>query len=129
MNTPMMNFIHTPYGYCYYDLDKPVSDGGTYLIFGLFVYPEYRRNGHSKRMLQFLIDEIRGTGYSGPIYVKAKPEGNSIKVDTLSMYYRQMGLTVLTEVATDLQQICNEGELEAQDALRREQDEKGGDSE
>lgn len=39
MNTPMMNFIHTPYGYCYYDLDKPVSDGGTYLIFGLFVLP------------------------------------------------------------------------------------------
>lgn len=43
----------------------------------------------------------------GPIYVKAKPEGNSIKVDTLSMYYRQMGLTVLTEscnrLATNLQ--------------------------
>lgn len=111
MNTPMMNFIHTPYGYCYYDLDKPVSDGGTYLIFGLFVYPEYRRNGHSKRMLQFLIDEIRGTGYSGPIYVKAKPEGNSINVDTLSMYYRKMGLTVSKE---------------AEAALRREQDEKGG---
>lgn len=40
MNTPMMNFIHTPYGYCYYDLDKPVSDGGTYLILGCL----YTRN-------------------------------------------------------------------------------------
>lgn len=58
-------------------------------------------------MLQFLIDEIRGTGYSGPIYVKAKPEGNSINVDTLSMYYRKMGLTVSKE---------------AEAALRREQD-------
>ena len=106
MNAPMMNFIHTPYGYCYYDLDKPVSDGGTYLIYGLWVYPEYRKHGHSKRMLQFLIDEIRETGYSGPIYIKAEPEDNSISVEDLEKYYMKMGLNV----ADGLKQTCSYGE-------------------
>lgn len=91
---PMMNFIHTPYGYCYYHLDKPVSSGGTYLIYGLYVYAEYRRKGHSKRMLRFLIDEIRNTGYAGVIYIKAEPEENSISIDALVKYYQEMGLTV-----------------------------------
>ena len=94
MHDPMMNFIHTPFGYCYYHLDKPVSDGGTYLIYGLYVYAEYRRMGHSKRMLRFLIDEIRSTGYDGAIYIKAEPEENSISVDALVQYYQGMGLTV-----------------------------------
>lgn len=89
-----MNFIHTSFGYCYYHLDKPVSDGGTYLIYDLYVYTEYRRMGHSKRMLRFLTDEIRSTGYDGAIYVKAEPEENSISVDALVRYYRKMGLTV-----------------------------------
>lgn len=92
----MRHFIHTPYGYCYYHLDKPVSDGGTYLIYGLYVYEEYRRKGHSKRMIQFLIDEIRNTGYREAIYIKAEPEENSIGVDALIQYYQNMGLAVTT---------------------------------
>ena len=100
MSNPMMHFIHSSFGYCYYHLDKPVSDGGTYLIYGLYVYAEYRKMGHSRRMLQFLIDEIRDTGYAGAIYIKAEPEENSISVDALVKYYRKMGLTVSTELAT-----------------------------
>ena len=94
MNTPMMNFIHTPYGYCYYHLDKPVSEGGTYLLFGLYVNPQYRRQGHAKRMLKFLIDEIRSKNYTGPIYIKAEPEENSIDVKDLIKFYRSLGLEV-----------------------------------
>lgn len=94
MHEPMMHFIHTSFGYCYYHLDKPVAEGGTYLIYGLYVYAEYRRMGYSKRMLQFLIDEIRCTGYDGAIYIKAEPEENSISADALVEYYRRMGLTV-----------------------------------
>jgi GNAT superfamily N-acetyltransferase len=94
MLTPMMNFIHTPYGYCYYHLDKPVSEGGTYLIYGLYVYPNYRRMGHSRRMLQFLIDEIKSTGYTGPIFIRAEPEENSISKNDLIQYYQSMGLEV-----------------------------------
>lgn len=98
MAEPMMDFIHTPYGYCYYHLDKPVSDGGTYLIYGLYVNAEFRRRGHAKRMLKFLIDEIRNTGYDGEIYVKASPEQNSISTDALIKFYRTLGLTVTEEV-------------------------------
>ena len=94
MITPMMNFIHTPYGYCYYHLDKPVSEGGTYLIYGLYINPQYRRQGHAKRMLLFLIDEIRSNGYTGPIYIKAEPEENSISIEDLVKFYQSLKLNV-----------------------------------
>ena len=94
MITPMMNFIHTPYGYCYYHLDKPVSEGGTYLIYGLYINPQYRRQGHAKRMLLFLIDEIRSNGYTGPIYIKAEPEENSISIEDLVKFYQSLKLDV-----------------------------------
>lgn len=97
MVEPMMNFIHTPYGYCYYHLDKPVSDGGTYLIYGLYVHAAYRRKGHARRMLKFLIDEIRAAGYDGEIYIKAEPEENSISVYALTDFYRGMGLSTTTD--------------------------------
>ena len=94
MITPMMNFIHTPYGYCYYHLDKPLSEGGTYLIYGLYINPQYRRQGHAKRMLLFLIDEIRSNGYTGPIYIKAEPEENSISIEDLVKFYQSLKLDV-----------------------------------
>ena len=87
-----MHFIHTPYGYCYYHLDKPVNEGGTYLIYGLYVNPQYRKQGHAKRMLNFLIDEIRSNNYIGPIYIKAEPEENSITVENLVKFYQSLGL-------------------------------------
>lgn len=89
-----MRYVHTWYGYCYYNLDTPVENGGTYLIYGLYVYKEYRRNGYAKRMLQYLIDEIRNTGYTGPIYIKAEPEESSISLPDLIRFYAGMGLTV-----------------------------------
>jgi GNAT superfamily N-acetyltransferase len=89
-----MHFIHTNYGYCYYELDKPVSEGGTYLIYSLYVHREHRRKGYARRMLQYLIDEIRGTGYNGEIFICAEPEENSISVANLIRFYENMGLTV-----------------------------------
>lgn len=90
----MMHFIHTNYGYCYYELDKPVPEGGTYLVYSLYVHKEFRRNGCAKRMLRHVIDEIRDTGYSGAIYIKAEPQEASIEVEHLREFYKSMGLTV-----------------------------------
>lgn len=89
-----LRYIHTWYGYCYYNLDKPVEDGGTYLIYCLYVHKGYRRKGFAKRMLQYLIEEIRNTGYAGEIYIEAGPEENSISFHDLVQFYTKMGLTV-----------------------------------
>jgi hypothetical protein len=45
-------------------------------------------------MLQFLIDEIKSTGYTGPIFIRAEPEENSISKSDLIQYYQSMGLEV-----------------------------------
>ncbi len=89
-----MNYIHTSGGHCYYELDKPVEEGGTYLVYNLYVHEEYRGKGYAKRMLQYVIDEIRGTGYTGKIYVKAESYLTSISNRDLAKFYTRMGLTV-----------------------------------
>ncbi|MBQ7003099.1 MAG: GNAT family N-acetyltransferase [Oscillospiraceae bacterium] len=90
----LTRYIHTNAGHCYYELNKPVADGGTYLIYDLYVYFEYRRKGYARKMLQYLIDEIRSTGYQGDIYIKAEPRCDSISIANLVQFYTDMGLTV-----------------------------------
>ena len=83
------NFIHDKYGYCYYDLkDKP-------FIFGLFVEPEHRRKGNARKYLQYVINEIRASGYKGEIEIEAKPEAEDIIRDRLVLFYESMGLKVI----------------------------------
>ena len=82
------NFVQTRFGYCFYDLE-------TYpLIYNLYVHPEHRRCGHSKRLLQWVISEIRRTGYTGEISIEAFPKENSINLEDLVKYYESIGLKV-----------------------------------
>ena len=47
------NFIQNKFGYCFYSL------GPCPLIYNLYVHPQYRRKGHSSKLLMFAISEIR----------------------------------------------------------------------
>lgn len=67
------DFIHTKYGYCFYILNpKP-------FIYNLYIHPQYRKLGHSRTLLEFIITEIRKTGYDGKIQIQAKPREDSIE--------------------------------------------------
>lgn len=79
-------YVQTNFGYCFY---------GTSLIYNLYVYPQYRRQGHSRILLQRVISQIREDGYKGKIYIQAQPRENSIELSDLIWYYKSMGLTIL----------------------------------
>lgn len=83
------NFIHNKFGYCYYSLEP------TPIIYNLYVEPEYRKQGHSKKLLQYVIDAIRETGWSGEITIEAKPQEESICLEKLIKYYESIGLKVI----------------------------------
>lgn len=82
------NFIQTKFGYCFYTLDSPA------FIYGLYIHPQYRRRGHSKILLKFVISAIRESGYTGEIHIEAEPEKESIGIKDLIRYYEQLGLVV-----------------------------------
>lgn len=87
------NFIHTKYGYCYY------SNGIAPLIWNLYIYPQYRRKGHAKRLLRMMIDEILfEMDTPRPINIEVSPRENSINVEDLTRFYKSMGLHILKEV-------------------------------
>ena len=77
------DFIHNKYGYCYYEIEP----GKNPIIFNLFVNPQYRRRGHAKWLLQYVINEIRKTGYNGEIGIEASPRENAIEKDKLSNFH------------------------------------------
>ena len=85
------NFIHDKYGYCYYSIPLYKNP----IIYNLYTEPEYRKQGHAKRHLQYVINEIRKTGYTGPIDIETKPRENSIDINNLSSFYISMGLSIL----------------------------------
>ena len=85
------NFYHDKYGYCYYAI---TSDKNA-IVFGLYVEREYRRMGHARRILQFVINKIKKTGYKGSIKIEAKPSENSIEIKPLTLFYKNMGLEIL----------------------------------
>ena len=89
------NFIHDKYGYCYYAIEpdrKPI-------IFGLFTEPEYRRRGYARKHLQYVIAEIQGTGYLGPIQIDAQPAEDSIDKENLIWFYKNTGLEIIAPEA------------------------------
>jgi len=81
-------FIHTQAGYCYYSI------GNNPIIFNLYVNPEYRRRGNAKKLLQYVINEIRQTGYQGNINIEAKPREDSISMKDIVLFYEKLGLSV-----------------------------------
>jgi ribosomal protein S18 acetylase RimI-like enzyme len=83
--------IRTQYGHCQYDFELDYTH-----IYDLFVYPEYRRQGKAKELIQLAINEIRETGYKDVIKIVAKPKENSISLENLIAFYKKMGLEVYT---------------------------------
>lgn len=87
-------FIHTHFGYCFYSL------GAQPVIYNLYVYPEYRRQGNSRVLLQMAISEIRRSDYKGKICVQAVPKENSIEPAKLIQYYNSLELVVMDSCKT-----------------------------
>ena len=90
------NFIHNKYGYCYYEIEP----GKNPIIYNLYVYPEYRRMGWAKWLLQYVINEIRQYGYGGEINIEALPKERDIDKERLKIFYVSMGLTILNTIST-----------------------------
>lgn len=82
------NFFHDKYGYCYYSIE----DSKSALIYNLYIEPEYRRLGHARRILQFVINEIRASGYTEEIEIEVAPRENSIDYGKLVLFYESLGL-------------------------------------
>ena len=70
--------IINKFGYCYYTLEE-----GYYHIYNLYVYPNFRKRGKAREILQIVIDKIRENGYSGEIRIVANPNEHSIELDKL----------------------------------------------
>lgn len=85
------NFSHDKYGYCYYS----VEPGKKAVIFNLYTEPGHRRKGHARRRLQYVINEIRRTGYQGGIEIEAEPRESSIDSEKLISFYKTMGLEII----------------------------------
>jgi len=86
------NFIHDKYGYCYYN----ISPNKNPIIFNLYIEPEYRGCGHARRLLKYVIGEIK-KGYAGPIEIEAKPWEDNVDLKKLTNFYLEMGLKILEE--------------------------------
>lgn len=63
-------------------------------IYNLYVLPQFRRQGHARRLLQSAIDAIRARGYTGEIKVVALPTEDNVDVERLRLFYVGMGLSV-----------------------------------
>ena len=85
------NFIHNKYGYCYYEIEQDKTP----LIFNLYVYPQYRKQGHARKILEFVMNEIRQTGYTGMINIEVSPREDSISRESLAGFYSSLGLNLI----------------------------------
>lgn len=94
MNKTQEKFIENKFGYCCYVFDQEENE--TYAeIYNLFVYPEFRKQGKARKILQSVIYTIRGIGYMGEIRIEANPKENCISLEELILFYKRMGLKVL----------------------------------
>jgi len=88
--------IENNFGYCEYDFERD-SIGEYVHIFNLYVYPDFRKRGNAKMLLNEAIKAIRNTGYSGEIQIVAIPTENSISKENLKMFYKSLGLKVFEQ--------------------------------
>lgn len=92
----MNSIVDNEFGYCHYAIDQ--DELGIYaVIYSLYVYPDFRRQGKARELLQKCIYEIRQTGYKDDILIEAVPQENSISVNDLVLFYKSLGLKVITE--------------------------------
>lgn len=88
-------FVHTHYGWCYYDMQDM-------LIYGLYVEPEFRRQGKAERLLKMVVAEMRAEGYEGQIKIAAVPYARGISKHRLAEFYRSLGIIVINEQRTNI---------------------------
>ena len=85
--------IKNEYGKCEYAFEKDAL--GDYVhIYNLFVFPEYRKQGKAKELLQIAIEAIRKAGHTKEIQIVAQPMDSSINKEKLISFYRSIGLEV-----------------------------------
>lgn len=89
------DFIQNKFGYCFYSINLEAKY--PVVIYNLYVYPKYRRKGNARKLLQYIINEIRYTGYTGEIEIEAKPKENSISLENLISFYKNMGLKIIKD--------------------------------
>ena len=84
------NFIQNKFGYCFYcvELDSAI-------IYNLYIHPEFRRQGNSKKLLAYVIKEVHELGHTGDILIEVKPKEDSIPAEVLEDYYKKFGLKIL----------------------------------
>ena len=85
------NFIQNKFGYCFYKIEH----GETPIIYNLYVHVQYRRRGNAKKLLEYVINEIRKSGYKGEIAIEADPRDTALSCEKLSLFYTNLGLKVI----------------------------------
>jgi GNAT superfamily N-acetyltransferase len=70
------------------------------VIFNLYTEPEYRRKGHARNHLQFVINLIRRAGFEGAIEIEVEPFEEGIDSEKLRLFYKKMGLDILASTKT-----------------------------
>lgn len=92
----MNSIVDNEFGYCYYAIDQ--DELGIYaVIYNLYIYPKFRRKGKAREVLQTVIHRIKQAGYKDDILIEAVPQENSISVENLVLFYKSLGLKVITE--------------------------------
>jgi GNAT superfamily N-acetyltransferase len=85
------DFIQTKYGYCYFEIEA----GKNPIIWNLYIHPQYRKQGYAKKTLQYVVNEIRQTGYGGDIDIEPDPRDDSISYENLCAFYLSLGLRLV----------------------------------
>jgi GNAT superfamily N-acetyltransferase len=85
------DFIQTKCGYCHFEIEE----GKHPIIWNLYIHPQYRKQGHAKKLLQYVIKEIRDTGYIGEIDIEPDPREDSISYENLCKFYTDLGLNLI----------------------------------
>ena len=84
--------ISHEYGYCHYRIKQPS------VIWSLYIYKPYRRQGNSRKILLEAIDKIKKKVKGrNKIFIEADPIEDSISKETLIRYYESLGLTVMNK--------------------------------
>jgi len=89
------NYIKTKYGYGFYAFEFNGKEYVNAIIYNLYVYQEYRRQGRATDILLKIIRLIRGFGYEGNIEIEAEPREGSISAEDLERFYQRLGLIIV----------------------------------
>lgn len=85
------NVIKNNFGHCKFSFENDYVH-----IYDLFIKLQFRKQGRAREILQTAINEIRKTGYIGPIKIVAKPTEKQVDLKKLITFYKNMKLEVYT---------------------------------